>query len=195
MPVTCILGRLVTRCTNKMKLIIAATIVRLPGASTVVGIWMRMLPTPKNYETHWILCWVERTTHMLRHLVTVQGIFRCSLWTRQTKLQGRQCLLRFRSLQNRHQQVFHLFEEVTVSEICRLVMAAPNKQCALDPVPMRIVKASCLILAPFLTYIYNRSLSEGYLPPSQKAALVFVHWYWNRIMINVIWKITDRFQI
>jgi len=68
---------------------------------------------------------------------------------------------------------FSFFEEFTVCEIDRLVIAAPNKQCALDPVPMRIVKASCLILAPFLTYICNRSLPEGYLPPSQKAALVF----------------------
>jgi len=51
--------------------------------------------------------------------------------------------------------------------------STPNKQCALDLIPTRVVKASCSILAPFLTYICNRSLTEGYLPPPQKAALVY----------------------
>jgi len=71
------------------------------------------------------------------------------------------------------QSSFASFEAVTISEISKLVVAAPNKQCALDPIPTRVVKASCSILAPFLTYICNRSLTEGYLPPLQKAVLVY----------------------
>ncbi len=68
---------------------------------------------------------------------------------------------------------FTSFHEVSSDDIVRLIIASPNKQSALDPVPMRIVKASCQILAPSIAYICNRSLAEGYLPPSQKEALVF----------------------
>ena len=52
-------------------------------------------------------------------------------------------------------------------------MAAPNKQCALDPAPTWLVKECFSELSLFITYICNRSLNEGYLPKSQKAALVF----------------------
>jgi len=46
---------------------------------------------------------------------------------------------------------FEFFEVVTISEISKLVVAAPNKQCALDPISTRAVKACSSILAPFLT--------------------------------------------
>ena len=54
------------------------------------------------------------------------------------------------------------FEDVT-----RLI-----KQCALDPAPTWLIKENCVTLAPFFEYFINRSLDEGYLPQSQKSALV-----------------------
>ena len=51
-------------------------------------------------------------------------------------------------------------------------MSAPNKQCSLDPVPMWLLKECVTLLAPLITYICNRSLSEGSMPSSLKAAVV-----------------------
>jgi len=51
-------------------------------------------------------------------------------------------------------------------------MRAPNKQCGLDPAPMWLIKECILLLAPLITYICNRSLSEGIMPESQKSAIV-----------------------
>jgi len=55
----------------------------------------------------------------------------------------------------------------------KLIMASPNKQCDFDLAPTWIIKSNCMQLAPFIAYACNRSLQEGYLPPSQKSALVF----------------------
>ena len=71
------------------------------------------------------------------------------------------------------QTSFSCFDSISEDDVSKLVMAAPNKQCALDPAPTWLIKDCCTSLAPFLTYVCKRSLSEGYLPKSQKAALVF----------------------
>src|SRR6218665_3701971 len=47
------------------------------------------------------------------------------------------------------------------------------KSCELDPLPPFIIVELLDVVAPFLLYVFNRSLKEGYIPPSQKRALVF----------------------
>jgi hypothetical protein len=64
------------------------------------------------------------------------------------------------------------FNVVQTNDVIRLIKAAPCKQCQLDPAPTWIIKATADILAPFLTNMFNRSLSEGHLPTSQKTAII-----------------------
>ena len=45
--------------------------------------------------------------------------------------------------------------------------------CELDPLPPFVMVNILDDLAPFLVYVFNRSLTEGYLPASQKRAIVF----------------------
>ena len=64
------------------------------------------------------------------------------------------------------------FQQIMPEQVIHLITAAPNKSCVLDPAPIFVVKEMCL--AGFTIYIthFNQSISESYLPPSQKAAIV-----------------------
>ena len=64
------------------------------------------------------------------------------------------------------------FEQCLESEIRRVIMASPTKSCALDPIPTFLLKEVVDDLLPFLTAMVNTSLREGYLPGSQKHAVV-----------------------
>ena len=64
------------------------------------------------------------------------------------------------------------FQPVTADEIIKLIMAAPNKYCSLDPSPTWIIKKCCVHIASFVALMCTRSLQEGYFPASQKSALV-----------------------
>ena len=64
------------------------------------------------------------------------------------------------------------FQPVTEKDIKHLIMAAPNKCCALDPAPTWLVKRCSGCIAPFITMMCNRSILEGHLPISQKTAIV-----------------------
>jgi hypothetical protein len=64
------------------------------------------------------------------------------------------------------------FEQYPESEIRRVIMASPTKSCALDPIPTFLLKEVVDDLLPFLTAMVNTSLREGYLPGSQKHAVV-----------------------
>src|SRR6218665_3340947 len=55
----------------------------------------------------------------------------------------------------------------------RLLISCNLKSCELDPLPPFIIADVVDDIAPFLLYLFNRSLSEGFLPDSQKRALVF----------------------
>ena len=83
------------------------------------------------------------------------------------KLQG----LRHQSLKTAV-EIFERFEQVSVLDVERLISAAPNKCCSLDPVPTWLLKKCSHELAPYVAMMCNRSLKEGYLPASQKTALV-----------------------
>ena len=49
---------------------------------------------------------------------------------------------------------------------------APNKNCALDPVPTWLVKQFVKELSPFLAVLFDESMRRGTFPASQKAAIV-----------------------
>ena len=67
---------------------------------------------------------------------------------------------------------FDKFEEIDASYMVRLVRQAPNKNCALDPVPTWLVKQFVGELSPFLAALFNESMRSGTFPASQKVAIV-----------------------
>ena len=52
------------------------------------------------------------------------------------------------------------------------VRALPDKSCSLDVLPTRLLKAVIDTIAPFITELFNRSLSSGRVPEMFKAAYV-----------------------
>src|SRR6218665_3799928 len=65
------------------------------------------------------------------------------------------------------------FRPVLESELRSVLSAVNLKSCELDPLPPFIIVELLDNVAPFLLDVFNRSLKEGYIPPSQKRALVF----------------------
>ena len=61
------------------------------------------------------------------------------------------------------------FSIINLDETRRLLMDAPVKFCALDPVPTRLVKDRAGELAPFMQTLFNKSLSTGCFPSSSKS--------------------------
>jgi hypothetical protein len=64
------------------------------------------------------------------------------------------------------------FREYTHYEVRRLLLRSPPKTCPLDPVPTDILLESVDIVLPFISAMCNASLREGFLPVSQKAAII-----------------------
>ena len=64
------------------------------------------------------------------------------------------------------------FSPLTVVDVQKLIAASPNKSCSLDPVPTWLVKEFADILAPSITAIINKSLSEGHFPKSFRLAVI-----------------------
>ena len=64
------------------------------------------------------------------------------------------------------------FRSLVEDDVITAVRALPDKQCASDPLPTRLLKDSADILAPFLVELFNRSLSLGVVPTLFKAAYI-----------------------
>ena len=56
---------------------------------------------------------------------------------------------------------FRVFQPITTTDVIRAVKALPDKQCSSDPFQTRVPKSNIDMLAPFLTELFNRSLSAG----------------------------------
>jgi len=56
------------------------------------------------------------------------------------------------------------WRDVTSDEVGKLINAAPNKTCQLDPAPTWLVKDMRGLLAPFLSMLFNKSLTTGCFP-------------------------------
>ena len=67
---------------------------------------------------------------------------------------------------------FDAFHSIDADYMERLVRDAPNKNCALDPVPTWLVKQFVRELSPFLAVLFDESMRSGTFPASQKAAIV-----------------------
>jgi len=61
---------------------------------------------------------------------------------------------------------------VTADEIDKLIGSAPNKTCQLDPVPTWLVKDVRGLVSPFISLLFNKSLTSGYFPLEFKQAVV-----------------------
>jgi len=61
-----------------------------------------------------------------------------------------------------------LINDDVIAAICKL----PDKQCATDPLPTNLLKDNVGMLAPFVTELFNWSLSCGVFPSHFKAAFI-----------------------
>ena len=71
------------------------------------------------------------------------------------------------------ESVFKDFRPILESELRHLLSTSNLKSCELDPLPPFVIVDVLDDIVPFLLYLFNRSLSEGLLPASQKRAIVF----------------------
>ena len=67
---------------------------------------------------------------------------------------------------------FDTFQPLTTEQVLFLIKRAPDKTSDLDPVPTWLVQEFAPIFAPFFAHVFNVSLEMGYLPASQKRAIV-----------------------
>jgi len=61
---------------------------------------------------------------------------------------------------------------ITPSLVITAVCQLSDKQCGTDPIPTRLLKEHVDVFAPFLTALFNRSLSLGVVPSGFKAAYI-----------------------
>src|ERR1043165_9050796 len=71
------------------------------------------------------------------------------------------------------ESAFHGFRPITEDELHRVITSSNLKSCELDSLPPFIIIDILFDILPFFLYLFNRSLSEGHLPSSQKRAIVF----------------------
>ena len=64
------------------------------------------------------------------------------------------------------------FRRLTTEDVVAAVRLLPDKQCASDPLPTRLLKTNVDVLAPFLTELFNRSLVSGVVPGSFKSSYI-----------------------
>ena len=64
------------------------------------------------------------------------------------------------------------FQPCSKDKVRHLITASPTKSCALDPIPMFLLKEMIDVLLPYVTAMINASLHEGRLPSSQKRTVV-----------------------
>ena len=63
-----------------------------------------------------------------------------------------------------------VFSLVSESEVIELIRALPDKQCASDPLPTRLLKSNVAELTPFMCLLINASISSGVIPASFRSA-------------------------
>ena len=64
------------------------------------------------------------------------------------------------------------FKTWTEQDVKKLITSMPNKSCALDPLPTKLVKECVDELVPSITKLINISLSEGCIPSKLKEAII-----------------------
>ena len=64
------------------------------------------------------------------------------------------------------------FQPASPDEIAKLIMASPDKQCELDPIPTFLLKRCLHSLLPTITKIVNLSLATGSFPDTFKHSII-----------------------
>jgi len=59
---------------------------------------------------------------------------------------------------------FSSFTLLTEDQVTKLVIAVPNKSCDLDPLPTNMLKESIVLLAPYITKLFQAVLIFPYTP-------------------------------
>jgi len=67
---------------------------------------------------------------------------------------------------------FCQFQPTSIDKVIDAVRDLPDKCCALDALPTRLLKAVVDVIAPFLTHLFNRSLATGCVPDVFKQAFI-----------------------
>jgi hypothetical protein len=65
-----------------------------------------------------------------------------------------------------------MLRPLAVSDVTAAVGWLPDKQCSNDPLTVRLLKGNIIILAPFITELFNRSRSFGSVSAKFKAAYI-----------------------
>ena len=63
-------------------------------------------------------------------------------------------------------------QPVAVDDVITLIQRLPDKSCVADTLPVPQLKLVADLVAPFLTELFNRSLSVGIVPSAFKSALI-----------------------
>ena len=72
-------------------------------------------------------------------------------------------------------ELLSVFATITPDQVIKLVLSSSNKYCTLDPIPTDLLKKCIDLLAPFISKILARSLSEGHVPLFHKVAIIRPH--------------------
>ena len=64
------------------------------------------------------------------------------------------------------------FSCVSESDVLEVIKSLPNKQCDLDPMPTRLLKANLSFIVRFVTELFNKSLSTGDVPLHLKSVYI-----------------------
>ena len=64
------------------------------------------------------------------------------------------------------------FEPISDKDVITAVRFLPDKQCLSDPMPTRILKSCVDLLAPFLSALFSRSVTQGVVPQLFKTTYV-----------------------
>ena len=64
------------------------------------------------------------------------------------------------------------FRAVSIADVTTAIHKLPDKQCASDPLPTRLLKDTVDLLAPFITTLFNKSLASGMFPAVFKSAYI-----------------------
>jgi len=64
------------------------------------------------------------------------------------------------------------FRAFTADDVIAAIPRLPDKHCATDPISTRLLMDIVNLLAPFITELFNRSLSSGVFPAPFKSAYI-----------------------
>ncbi|XP_070556586.1 uncharacterized protein [Ptychodera flava] len=64
------------------------------------------------------------------------------------------------------------FNQVTTDQVNNIILQASSKSCDLDVLPVKYIKKFADALLPFMTHLFNSSLSSGSVPSHFKSAII-----------------------